>query len=97
MTSRPTHSPISNAPNEIGKTSARRGYGGEAYFNYDIDDHKYGPLSGGWSNVNGNAEFLRFVELNGTLMRKIENKCAQDLKESPIDLCDDIINDDCHE
>ena len=97
MTSGPTHSPIENISDKIGETSARRGFGGEAYFNYNKDDHMYGPMSGGWSNVNGNAEFLRWEELKGTLMRDIENKCAQDLKESPIDLCDNIINADCEE
>ena len=97
MTSHPTLSPIKNLPDGIKETSAERGYGGEAYFNYDRDDLQYGPSSDGWSNVKGNAESRRYEELNGTLRRDFDNKCTLNMKQSPIDLCGDLINADCNE
>lgn len=99
VTSHPTLPPSQDIPDDIGKisTSAELGYGGEAYFNYDKDDLQYGPSSGGWSNVKGNAEFQRYEEMNGTLRRDLHNKCTRNMKQSPIDLCGDLINADCSE
>jgi hypothetical protein len=71
--------------------------GGVGYFNYDSSDLQYGP-NGGWGDVRNNAEHLRFKELSGTLNRKLVNKCnRQDINQSPIDICENKINNECRE
>ncbi len=94
MAPAPTLPATSTAPTPITKTAAR----GESqgYFNYNINDNKYGP--NGWGEVSDNPEFKRYEELIGTLKRSLVNKCAWlKVNQSPIDLCENKINNDCDE
>ena len=76
-------------------TTATRG--GVGYFNYNMNDNKYGPRRG-WGNVRLNPEHLRYQELLGTLKRSLVNKCEwNNINQSPIDLCENKINNDCDE
>lgn len=70
--------------------------GGIEYFNYNESDKMYGPTN--WGRVRNNAEYLRYNELKGTLKRSLVNKCnRKSVSQSPIDLCDDKINNECYE
>lgn len=40
---------------------------------------------------------MRHQLLSETLRRSLENKCARENQQSPIDLCEDLINNECHE
>ncbi len=71
--------------------------GGIGYFNYNNSDPIYGP-SDGWGSVRDNPELLRYEELLPTLRRSLINKCNwNNVRQSPIDLCENKINNDCHE
>ena len=75
-------------------TNAPRG--GLGYFNYDKEDDEYGP--NGWGDVKYSTDFIRYKELQGTLRRSLINKCNwKNVKQSPIDLCESYINNDCKE
>ena len=68
---------------------------GEGYFNYDPYS-EYGP-DNNWGRIRNNAEHLRYKELSGTQQRDLTNKCNRNNFQSPIDLCEDKINAECHE
>lgn len=85
----------SQPPASFASTIAVRG--GVGYFNYDINDEEYGPING-WGKVENNAEFKRYQELERTLQRSLVNKCNWNtVNQSPIDLCENKINNDCKE
>jgi len=89
----PLHPPTPSLP----MTSMTAPRGGIGYFNYDANDGVYGPSSG-WGGVRDNAEHLRYKELSSTLKRSLVNKCDWvNVNQSPIDLCDNKINNDCGE
>lgn len=69
--------------------------GGIGYFNYDNEDWEFGPKN--WSKVRNNAEYLRHELLSKTLRRSLENKCGRENQQSPIDLCEDLVNNECYE
>lgn len=71
--------------------------GGIGYFNYNINDNNFGPNTG-WGKVKENPEHLRYQELSSTLKRSLVNKCDwRNINQSPIDLCENKINNDCDE
>lgn len=71
--------------------------GGLGYFNYNETDLVYGP-NGGWGDVRYNVEYLRYEEMSQTLKRPLVNKCNwRNVNQSPIDLCEDKITNDCDE
>ncbi len=89
----PTASPIDNSPVYSATTAP---IGGVGYFNYNMTDSTYGPSA--WGNVRENAEYLRYNELAGTLKRSLVNKCDwKNVNQSPIDLCENKINNSCDE
>ena len=70
--------------------------GGVGYYNYDINDNLFGPHN--WGEVEESFEYKRLKELSGTLNRSLLNKCDwNNINQSPIDLCEDKINNDCRE
>lgn len=94
--SEPVNIPTATTSSTTIITTAPRG--GVGYFNYDIDDNKYGPNNDGWGNVRDNPEHLRYEELSSTLRRSLINKCNwKNIHQSPIDLCENKINNDCDE
>ena len=88
----PTGSPVAPTKSDWEYQAPRGGIG---YFNYNKRDTTYGPNN--WGRVRENAEHLRYKELSETLQRSLVNKCDTDAKQSPIDLCDNLINSDCKE
>ena len=91
--SHPTPAPFGNPQTIIGRPAPR---GGTGYLNYDISDEKYGPKA--WEEVSNNPEYFRYKELSNTLRRPLYNKCgSSQVNQSPIDLCENIINDKCNE
>lgn len=69
--------------------------GREGYFNYDPNDFIYGPKN--WNRITNNTEYLRYKELSDTQQRDLTNKCNMNIKQSPIDLCTNDVNSECHE
>ena len=89
----PTSKPIESLPT-IPIHNAPRG--GPGYFNYDPKDNDYGPTA--WNEVRNNHEYERYQELKQALQRPLLNKCnSLQSNQSPIDLCENIVNDDCKE
>ena len=69
---------------------------GVGYFNYNMNDNRYGPS--GWGSVRNNPEYMRYLELSNTLKRSLRNKCNwRHINQSPIDLCENKINKECEE
>jgi hypothetical protein len=69
--------------------------GGIGYFNYNDADSRYGPNN--WRDVVNNPEHLRYKELEGTHQRSLINRCNDNSRQSPIDLCEHKINSECQE
>jgi hypothetical protein len=57
----------------------------------------YGPKFGGWKNVTGNPEYLRWEALSDQHLRSLINKCDNGYGQSPIDLCENYLNAECME
>jgi len=91
-TQSPTASPIENRV-PVSTFNAPRG--GIGYFNYNPADSRYGPNN--WRDVTNNPEFLRYKELEGTHQRSLVNRCNDQSRQSPIDLCEHKINSVCEE